>query len=494
MKNKLTYNLGLKLISLVAAIIIWLIIIYTYDPVDTADFTLEVTILNEDAITSLNKVYEVIEGQTVTIRVKGNTTQVNSLKASDFRATADISKLSPTYHASIDVVCTKTNNVEISFLGKVKMLAIRLEDVAEKQFKVTVVPEGTPAEGYYAGVSTTKPNLIQVSGAESAVERISQVCVAVDVADATETFTAETIPRAYDADGKEIKTGSLTFSKSPVMVTTTIYGTKEVPVEIVAEDTPYSGYRLVNIEYEPKTVIIAGDDKTLEEVSSVHIPISVANRITSLEETLLLEEYLPDNVYLTDPTASVNVQMEIVRLATKLYEVPYEMIQLRDADQETWNYALENGVFAVKVMGLQEDLDGLEIVSLRPYAEVGDLSEEGTYTINVQFELDERFELSDRSGVTALLTLRPVPPKKEENEGDTSEEGSLGGEENQPEDTDPEEGTDEPEDGDLPEIDTDQIGGATSDAKETEEEAGALPETNESEDVGSGEETDPRET
>ena len=96
--------------------------------------------------------------------------------------------------------------------------------------------------------------------------------------------------------------------------------------------------------------------------------------------------------------------------------------------------------------------------------------------------------------MTALLTLRPVPPKKEENEGDTSEEGSLGGEENQPEDTDPEEGTDEPEDGDLPEIDTDQIGGATSDAKETEEEAGALPETNESEDVGSGEETDPRET
>ena len=198
MKNRLTYNLGLKLISLVAAIIIWLIIIYTYDPVDTADFTLEVTILNEEAITSLNKVYEVIEGSTVTIRVKGNTTQVNSLKASDFRATADISKLSPTYHASIDVVCTKTNNVEISFLGKVKMLAIRLEDVAQKQFKVTVIPEGTPAEGYYAGVSTTKPNLIQVSGAESAVERISQVCVAVDVADATETFTTEAVPKAYD--------------------------------------------------------------------------------------------------------------------------------------------------------------------------------------------------------------------------------------------------------------------------------------------------------
>lgn len=139
MKNKLTHNLGLKLISLLLAITIWLIIIYTYDPADTADFTLDVTILNEEAITSLNKVYEVIEGDTVTIRVKGNTSQVNSLRSSDFRATADISKLSPTLHANIDVVCTKTNDVEISFLGKINMLAIQLEDVAEKQFKVSVI-------------------------------------------------------------------------------------------------------------------------------------------------------------------------------------------------------------------------------------------------------------------------------------------------------------------------------------------------------------------
>ncbi len=480
MKNRLTYNLGLKLISLVAAIIIWLIIIYTYDPVDTADFTLEVTILNEEAITSLNKVYEVIEGSTVTIRVKGNTTQVNSLKASDFRATADISKLSPTYHASIDVVCTKTNNVEISFLGKVKMLAIRLEDVAQKQFKVTVIPEGTPAEGYYAGVSTTKPNLIQVSGAESAVERISQVCVAVDVADATETFTTEAVPKAYDEDGKEIKTGSLTFSKSPVQVTTTIYGTKEVPVEIIAEDSPYSGYRLVGIEYEPKTVILAGDETTLEEISSVQIPVSIANRITSLEETILLEEYLPDNVYLTDPLASVNVQMEIVRLATKIYEVPYEMIQLRDVDQEKWNYTLEDGVFTVKVMGLQEDLDQLETVGLRPYAEVGELSEEGSYTINVQFELDERFELQDRSAITALLLLRPVPPEQDDApEDDPSEEDKE--DSGDPGETDPEKDTNESEGTDKPEVDTDHTSD-TSDAGEPEDEADAEEDTAQTED------------
>lgn len=419
MKNKLTHNLGLKLISLLLAITIWLIIIYTYDPADTADFTLDVTILNEEAITSLNKVYEVIEGDTVTIRVKGNTSQVNSLRSSDFKATADISKLSPTLHANIDVVCTKTNDVEISFLGKINMLAIQLEDVAEKQFKVSVIQRGTPAEGYFVSDSKTKPNLIQVRGAESAIKRISQVCVPVDVSGVTETFRSEAEPKAYDADGNEIKTGSLTFSKNPVAVSTTVYGTKEVPIEIVPLGDTYKGYRLVNAEYEPKSVIVAGDEDELAGLSSVQVEIAMNNRITNLEETLPLENYIPDNLYLTDQGASVNVFLEVERLKIKEFDVPYEMIQLRGTDLLAWDYALEkNGTFAVKVEGRKEDLDKLELVSLRPFVETAELTEEGEYTLTIKFELEDKYEVQTANTVVLHMTAKSM-------EGENPDDGEA---------------------------------------------------------------------
>lgn len=422
MKNKLTHNLGLKLISLLLAIAIWLIIIYTYDPADTADFTLDVKILNEDSITSLNKVYEVIEGDTVTIRVKGNTSLVNSLKSSDFLATADISKLSPTLHASIDVVCTKSNNVEISFIGKVNMLAIRLEDVAQKQFKITVMPEGTVAEGYYVGNSTTKPNLIQVSGAKSAVERISQIRAVVDVTAATESFSSEAELKAYDENGKEIKTGSLKFSKSPVSVYTMIYGTKEVPIEIIPDGEPYEGYRLTNIEYEPKSVLVAGDQAALEAVDRIEIVVSVANRITSLEETLTLDDRMPENIYLTDPNASVNVRMEIERLFVKPYEIPYENIQLRGTLPEEWTYKLEQtGNFTVKVSGLEADLKDLEAVSLRPYVDLGEVDGAGDHTFTVQFELEERYMVVNAP--TILIHVSAIEEEPPAGEGDTTPDG-----------------------------------------------------------------------
>lgn len=410
MKNKLTHNLGLKFISLLMAVGIWLIIIYTYDPASTAEFTLDVKILNADAITSLNQVYEVIEGDTVTIRVKGKTSLVKSLKASDFLATADISKLSPTMHASIDVVCTKSNGVEITFLGKVNMLAIRLEDVAQKQFKITVVPEGTVADGYYVGTSTTKPNLIQVSGAKSAVERISEVRVSVDVTAATESLVTDGELKAYDVNGKEIKTGSLTFSKNPVSVYTTIYGTKEVPIEIETEGEAYSGYRLTGIEYEPKSVSVAGSAEALAKVDKIPIPVSIANRITSLEETLQLSEFMPENVFLTDPNASVNVYVAIERLIVKAYELPYENIQLRGTNPE-WDYSLvQEGNFTVRIMGLQEELDGLETVSLRPYVELSGSEAEGEYSLVIQFELEERFEVANPPSATVQVREKPGEP------------------------------------------------------------------------------------
>ena len=423
MRKKLTNNLGLKLLSLLFAIIIWLIIVYTYDPASTATYVLDVNILNEDSITSLNKVYEVIEGDQVTISVKGNTSLINSLKTSDFKATADISKLSPTYHADIDVVCTKSNNVEISFVGKVRMLEIRLEDVAEKQFKLSVLPEGTPAEGYYIGGFTTKPNLIQVTGAKSAINRIAQVVVPVNVDFVSEDFSADVEPKAYDADGVEIKSGKLTFSKETVNVQTTVYGTREIPVEVELVGEPYAGYRVSSLEYEPKTIIVAGESKMLNEVSSIVIPIDISNKITDVEETIEVSEYLPEGAYLPNAAESVSIMVGIERLVTKMFDVPFDNVQLRNANLEAYEYGLpQEGTFIAKVLGPSDKIDKLELTGLRPYIDLSDYTEEGQYNAEIKFELEAGYQMPDKYTMIVEVKLRGEE-EPEGGEGEPIEEG-----------------------------------------------------------------------
>lgn len=59
MKNKLMKNLSLKILSVVAAFLFWLVIINVTDPTTVKTFYgIPVQVLNENVITSANQVYE----------------------------------------------------------------------------------------------------------------------------------------------------------------------------------------------------------------------------------------------------------------------------------------------------------------------------------------------------------------------------------------------------------------------------------------------------
>lgn len=66
MKEKLGNDLILKVFSLVLAILLWLFVINTEDPVITKSFSnIPVDMLNEQVLDELNRTYKITEGSTV---------------------------------------------------------------------------------------------------------------------------------------------------------------------------------------------------------------------------------------------------------------------------------------------------------------------------------------------------------------------------------------------------------------------------------------------
>ena len=72
MKKMLTNNLGLKLLSIVSAVMLWLIVVNIDDPVTYQDFSsIRVAMLNEDAVTDKDQVYRVEDNSDlINIRVQ----------------------------------------------------------------------------------------------------------------------------------------------------------------------------------------------------------------------------------------------------------------------------------------------------------------------------------------------------------------------------------------------------------------------------------------
>ena len=400
MKKLFTENIGLKLGSVVIAIILWILVVYTYDPAATTNFNLGVDIINGDSIASSGKVYEVIEGDTITIRVKANASLIKSLKASDFKATADVSKLSPTYHANIDVVCTKSDNVEITIIGSAKLLAVKLEDLVSKQFPVTIEKSGEPESGYYVGETIASPNLISVSGGKKSVEKISVVKVKADVNGANSLFYADGIPKAYDADGNEITTGSLKFSDNPVKVAVNVYKTKNVSIVVEAQGEPYKGYSVQDINYEPKTVTVAGPDQVLSKLSSIKLPLNVEGEITDIEVSINLSDYIKEGVYLVDKDVLVNAKCNIVRLGTKEFELLPSDISLNNKSDK-FNYELiDTEKIKVTISGLSEKLKNVEVSDLAPYVDLSNAKEVGDYSYKVKFREIDGVKIESTGAVT----------------------------------------------------------------------------------------------
>lgn len=92
MKDKLFSNWGLKLLSLILGFIVWVTVLNVDDYSTTRQIKdIPVTLINTDAITDKNQLYDIVSGETVDIIIKGRRSVVNSLGASDFTAVADMS-------------------------------------------------------------------------------------------------------------------------------------------------------------------------------------------------------------------------------------------------------------------------------------------------------------------------------------------------------------------------------------------------------------------
>ena len=219
MKEKITANLGLKIIACITAFVLWLVIINVDDPVKVAEFdNVEVTLINTDVITKNNKICEVLDNSNfITVKVYASRSVLDSIDASNIRAVADLSELADTIQVAdtsngnayldnvkIKLSTNKYNNDLNSISASADYVKVSIEDLKKVQKSIFVDLKGEPAEGYMVGKVSTASNLVRISGPASDVNLIDTVKVSADVTGFTDTISWDADIRLYDEKGNEI--------------------------------------------------------------------------------------------------------------------------------------------------------------------------------------------------------------------------------------------------------------------------------------------------
>ena len=292
------HNLFIKILSIIGAVLVWLLIMNIDDPYKTKGFIVQVETINEEALHSVNKVYEVTEGSTASVSVRGKRSVIDNLEAGDISATADLSELSSVNAVAIRVRLKKKVSSDV-MLECSQVLKVSLEDMETKQVKVTVDAEGIPAEGYSVGECIARPNVIEVTGGGSVIDRISSVRVTLNVNGASQNFSKMLEPTAYDKRGNRVISSTLSFSDTQVRVKAKLLQNKTIPVKAQIIGKPAKGYQYVGVDCLPEKIEIAGSERVLADISELVIPVDISGLTStsaSLEQEVEVRQSRSDKI------------------------------------------------------------------------------------------------------------------------------------------------------------------------------------------------------
>lgn len=424
MRKMLTNNLGLKLLSIIAAVMLWLIIVSVDDPVIYQEFSgIRVTMLNEDAVTDKDKVYRIEDNSDIiSIRVQARRSVLEKLSSEDFTATADMEKnIKLDNLVGIEVSCNNRNirTSDIRDITKSREnVVIRIEDASSEQFNVVVNQIGQEGDGYLVGKALPEQSLIEISGPASVIAEIRRVVV-----DLNKTgFTADQIKnceiKIYDNADNLIDTTYLEYNgkNTGMNVHVTMYRKKTVRLHVDYTGTPEEGYSFKELTFKPDTLEIAGAEEDIAKLREITIPGEAVNIDGITEDTQInvdVTKYLPENIRLADDKdASVAVQVTLEKKQGKTLQIPVSEIELLNEPRGLTVSFGDLEAVEIIVRGTSAQLAELKEKDIKVSLNLEQYTKTGSYKKGLDVELPKDYSLMENAEIEFKLVKRSASGNK----------------------------------------------------------------------------------
>lgn len=404
MLKKLTNNIGLKLLSLVIAAIVWLVVVNIDDPVSSRTYNnIKVSVVNQNVVTDEGKVFNILDNSdNISVVVKAKRSILDSLSADDFVATADMKEMDVTLGlVPIEVGATKNASKIEEISSKTKNLRVSIEDYGSKQFAISGSVSGTPAEGFAVGDISITPNVLKVSGPASSIELVNKVVVKIDVEGMGTKLNLRLAPVLLDETGAEIKPSGVSVNYEAVDVEVTMVHTKEIPIEFSVTGTPAAGYSNTGTECSPKSILVKGSTDALAKIDKISLPSNLFNingATQSVQKTVDISEYLPKGVEPVDPKQdSVVISIMIESIERKTVSIPTSRIKTNNLTQGL-AATFSSAPVEIEVSGWSDVIEKLTEASFTLEVDLSDYTHTGTFPIPVK--------VTAPSGVTVLNEVK----------------------------------------------------------------------------------------
>ena len=390
---KLFQNMTLKMASLAGAIIIWLIIMNINDPVVTRIiYDVPVNVVNTSYIETMGLSYKISDGyDTIAVTVRGNRSLVESLTASRFNVTADLTQIisleTDPVMVPLTVYCPSVSSENLT--ASPRNINIDIEEMVSKEFVINATASGTtPANGFEVGEMTVEPETVTIRGPGTLIDKIERVNAIVDVTGIRTDKDMQPVIRITDKNGEQITDTQMSYlsmnvTEEEMTVHVTVYAVRSgVSLKVETSGEPASGYTVGNIAVTPSTLSVVGSRAVLDmleqngniiTITADSGLVDVTDKVSDVSVKIDIRQILPEGLSLASQistTAVVSVQ--ILPANSRSVTVETRNIDLSGLT-DGHSCVFESSSLEIKIQGSPEILDGLSASDLRASVDLSGL-------------------------------------------------------------------------------------------------------------------------
>ncbi|MBR1454237.1 MAG: diadenylate cyclase, partial [Lachnospiraceae bacterium] len=398
-----TKNTLLKLpyfiLSLILSFALWIVIINSSNPIDTRTFNnIKVSIVNDEIVSEYGKTYEVVSGDTVSIKLTDTRDVIDQITESDINIVADFSKISFVNSIALEVYLD--NYPSTSYKLSESNMTIEIEDIATKELNIEVEYVGEQSDQYIISNVELDNSVVSISAAKSIIDTIDRVSIPIDISNLSKIETLNIKPIVYDRHGKVIDNNKLQMSVNNVNATVYTYNKKtiEFNINVNIQDEMLKSI-IDNIDYTKHEIVIYGDDSIINDINNLTIDIDIMTGIDDVASNQLIrgvnvQQYLPDGCYVDKSSSSVNVFITFKEYTSSIVSFNSSDINVINMTDDS-KIELVNKTFNIRFISTTQNVSNLTLNDIKPYVDCLDIKDGNT--LNVKFIKHSQFAYGDVS-------------------------------------------------------------------------------------------------
>ena len=400
-------------ISILVAIALWVYVDVDKAP-DTTKTLRDIPVeFSGESTTLADKNLMLLSGYdtTVDLTIKGPKRELVKITKDNVRLVASTSSIDsvgvhtlrwdPVYPDGV-----QSSALTVDWASKYKV-TVTVGELYTKEVPVECTVTGEVAEGYFTGDTVLDPTVLTLRGQRDDLLNVAYARLTVDISGATRSVIETESVQLYDNDGNPVDNSSIRTNASLIQAKVPVLTTKEVSLTVDLAGVPGMAGQSIKTDISPTSVRLIGEADVLENINEIVLATLYIEDLEMWQQNSYVVTP-PDGTWLANSNEVATVEISMVGIEEKTMVV--DSFSYTNVPEGL--YAAVAGELDVRLWGLSEELEAMDVTALTATADLSGITDIGSYRVPVTVTVSGYRDVAVKGSyeVTVIVTdTAPVP-------------------------------------------------------------------------------------